>query len=211
MPIVGLSPYLCHAAASSGSDPSLLLYTWAGGSVLALSFYGGVFSVLPAYIADLFGQKHAGAIHGNALTAWAASAVAGPMGMAMMRQRAVDSATLDLVRAVDDEEAFVQAFGCTLNEGERIQTLIDAKTITISRLMEVVPPCTVDPTPFLYDHTCYVAAGLMGVALLANLAINPLSVNATIKQDHARKSTASVDDSIKVQQQLELQLQAVLP
>ena len=25
----------------------------------------GIFSVLPAYIADLFGQKHAGAIHGK--------------------------------------------------------------------------------------------------------------------------------------------------
>ncbi|MGK3745922.1 MAG: hypothetical protein ACI90V_012783, partial [Bacillariaceae sp.] len=34
--------------------------TFYCGSILALTFYGGVFSALPAYIADLFGQKHAG-------------------------------------------------------------------------------------------------------------------------------------------------------
>ncbi|MGK3755736.1 MAG: hypothetical protein ACI8RD_008046, partial [Bacillariaceae sp.] len=56
----------------------------------------------------------------------------------------------------------------------QIQRLIDAKTITIGRLIELMPEGTVDPTPFIYDTTCYAAAGLMGIGLLANLAIRPL-------------------------------------
>ena len=79
IPIVGLTPYLCHTVvdmtSSGGSDVTLpYLMTFCGGSVLAITFYGGIFSVLPAYIADLFGQKNCGAIHGKALTAWASSA-----------------------------------------------------------------------------------------------------------------------------------------
>ena len=65
-----------------------------------MSFYGGIFSVLPAYIADLYGQKHAGAIHGAALTAWAASAVCGPMGLARLRAHAEQSAIGDLLGKV---------------------------------------------------------------------------------------------------------------
>jgi MFS family permease len=94
IPIMGLAPYLTHAAAniSIGESTALLtgntttnsittlLMAFYGGSVLAITFYGGIFSTLPAYIADLFGQKHAGAIHGKFLTAWAASAVVGPIG-----------------------------------------------------------------------------------------------------------------------------------
>lgn len=34
---------------------------------------------------------------------------------------------------------------------------------------------TSDPTPFLYDTTCYAAAGLMGISTLANLFIQPLN------------------------------------
>ena len=78
IPIVGFAPILCHTAVETsvnpgGSNALPMLLTFYGGSVLAITFYGGIFSVLPAYIADLFGQKHAGSIHGKALTAWAGS------------------------------------------------------------------------------------------------------------------------------------------
>lgn len=39
--------------------------------------------------------------------------------------------------------------------------------------MKLMPAGAIDPTPFIYDTTCYVAAGLMDV--LANLAIQPLA------------------------------------
>jgi MFS family permease len=43
-----------------------------------LSMYGGGFSTVPAYLADLFGTQMVGAIHGRLLTAWAAAGVLGP-------------------------------------------------------------------------------------------------------------------------------------
>jgi hypothetical protein len=39
--------------------------------------YGGSFSTVPAYLADLFGTQMVGAIHGRLLTAWAAAGVLG--------------------------------------------------------------------------------------------------------------------------------------
>jgi MFS family permease len=45
---------------------------------IILSMYGGGFSTVPAYLADLFGTQMVGAIHGGLLTAWAAAGVLGP-------------------------------------------------------------------------------------------------------------------------------------
>src|SRR5690606_37612950 len=39
---------------------------------IILTMYGGGFSTIPAYLADLFGTKMVGAIHGRLLTAWSA-------------------------------------------------------------------------------------------------------------------------------------------
>jgi MFS family permease len=46
---------------------------------LIISFYGGGFSTVPAYLKDLFGSFQVGAIHGRLLTAWSAAGVAGPL------------------------------------------------------------------------------------------------------------------------------------
>lgn len=46
---------------------------------LILSFYGGGFATVPAYLRDLFGTFQVGAIHGRLLTAWSAAGVAGPL------------------------------------------------------------------------------------------------------------------------------------
>lgn len=53
---------------------------------LIMTCYGGGFSCIPAYIADLFGTKQLGAIHGYTLTAWAAAGLAGPILVAWVRQ-----------------------------------------------------------------------------------------------------------------------------
>lgn len=47
--------------------------------------YGGGFSSIPAYIADIFGTKQLGAIHGYILTAWAAAGLTGPMFTAWIK------------------------------------------------------------------------------------------------------------------------------
>jgi MFS family permease len=44
-----------------------------------LSMYGGGFATVPAYLADMFGTKMVGAIHGRLLTAWSTAGVLGPV------------------------------------------------------------------------------------------------------------------------------------
>ncbi|SFI20739.1 MFS transporter, OFA family, oxalate/formate antiporter [Selenomonas ruminantium] len=45
---------------------------------LIISCYGGGFSCMPAYLADIFGTRELSAIHGRVLTAWGMAGVAGP-------------------------------------------------------------------------------------------------------------------------------------
>ena len=46
---------------------------------LIITFYGGGFATIPAYLKDVFGELEVGAIHGRLLTAWSAAGVAGPL------------------------------------------------------------------------------------------------------------------------------------
>lgn len=46
---------------------------------LIASMYGGGFSTIPAYLADLFGTQFVGAIHGRLLTAWSTAGILGPV------------------------------------------------------------------------------------------------------------------------------------
>ena len=48
-------------------------------AAIIISFYGGGFATIPAYLRDLFGVFQVGAIHGRLLTAWSAAGVAGPL------------------------------------------------------------------------------------------------------------------------------------
>ena len=48
-------------------------------TVVILSFYGGGFATIPAYLKDMFGVAQVGAIHGRLLTAWSCAGVAGPL------------------------------------------------------------------------------------------------------------------------------------
>jgi MFS family permease len=41
--------------------------------------YGGGFATIPAYLRDVFGTMHVGAIHGRLLTAWSVAGVLGPV------------------------------------------------------------------------------------------------------------------------------------
>ena len=50
--------------------------------------YGGGFATIPAFLADIFGPENVGAIHGALLTAWSAAAVAGPVIITELSNRA---------------------------------------------------------------------------------------------------------------------------
>ena len=52
--------------------------------------YGGGFSTVPAYLADLFGTRMVGAIHGRLLTAWSAAGVLGPVIVNYIRDYQLD-------------------------------------------------------------------------------------------------------------------------
>ena len=50
--------------------------------------YGGGFATIPAFLADIFGPQNVGAIHGALLTAWSVAAVAGPVIITELSNRA---------------------------------------------------------------------------------------------------------------------------
>ena len=50
---------------------------FVGALCIILSMYGGGFATVPAYLADIFGTKFVGAIHGRLLTAWSAAGIVG--------------------------------------------------------------------------------------------------------------------------------------
>lgn len=56
-----------------------------------VSMYGGGFSTVPAYLRDIFGTMHVGAIHGRLLTAWSAAGVAGPLLLNQLREGRIEA------------------------------------------------------------------------------------------------------------------------
>ncbi|WP_425549254.1 OFA family MFS transporter [Allokutzneria multivorans] len=68
---------LFYLAIALLGNTSQLLFTVCAMAVL--SFYGGGFATIPAYLKDLFGSYQVGAIHGRLLTAWSLAGVLGPL------------------------------------------------------------------------------------------------------------------------------------
>ncbi|MEO3801599.1 OFA family MFS transporter [Nonomuraea sp. B1E8] len=71
---VGALLYLAIALAGDTSKPLFIICALG-----ILSFYGGGFATVPAYLKDLFGTYEVGAIHGRLLTAWSTAGVLGPL------------------------------------------------------------------------------------------------------------------------------------
>ncbi|MFM8323485.1 MAG: MFS transporter, partial [Pirellulaceae bacterium] len=62
---------------SLGHFGSVTLYVSVFCGILTM--YGGGFATIPAYLADQFGTRMVGAIHGRLLTAWSVAGVFGPV------------------------------------------------------------------------------------------------------------------------------------
>jgi MFS family permease len=71
--VLGFVLYASIPALAHGGHMALFVVFFC----IILSMYGGGFSTVPAYLADLFGTQMVGAIHGRLLTAWAAAGVVG--------------------------------------------------------------------------------------------------------------------------------------
>jgi MFS family permease len=73
---LGVGILLYIVLATLGSTATWIFVITAA---IIISFYGGGFATVPAYLRDLFGTYQVGAIHGRLLTAWSAAGVAGPL------------------------------------------------------------------------------------------------------------------------------------
>ncbi|WP_242107843.1 OFA family MFS transporter [Luteimonas aquatica] len=73
--LLGMALYA--SAPHLGATGSVALFVLGFGIIL--SMYGGGFATAPAYLADMFGTRMVGAIHGRLLTAWAAAGIFGPL------------------------------------------------------------------------------------------------------------------------------------
>ena len=69
---IALYAMLIPFAASSS-----LLFVFVASFCVIASMYGGGFATVPAYLADVFGTKFVGAIHGRLLTAWSLAGIFG--------------------------------------------------------------------------------------------------------------------------------------
>ncbi len=80
--LLGIALYaLAPTAAALGSK---LLFVAC--FCIILSMYGGGFSAVPAYLADIFGTQFVGAIHGRLLTAWSTAGIIGPVVVNYIRE-----------------------------------------------------------------------------------------------------------------------------
>ena len=55
-------------------------------TMVIFTMYGGGFATIPAYLADLFGTRFVGGIHGRLLTAWSTAGVLGPLAITQLRE-----------------------------------------------------------------------------------------------------------------------------
>lgn len=83
---VGAVMYGLIALFGDSSKPLFVLC-----ALVILSFYGGGFATVPAYLKDLFGTYQVGAIHGRLLTAWSTAGVLGPLIVNWIADRQEDA------------------------------------------------------------------------------------------------------------------------
>jgi MFS family permease len=76
------SPSLAHAGQKG---------LFVAAFCVILSMYGGGFATVPAYLADLFGTRFVGAIHGRLLTAWSTAGVVGPLLVGYIRDAQISA------------------------------------------------------------------------------------------------------------------------
>jgi len=159
-------------AQAVNADPAVMwLVLFYAATMIIFTMYGGGFATIPAYLADIFGTKYVGGIHGRLLTAWSTAGVLGPLAITSLRESSRAQALHDLAAKVDPAR-FQETFGATI---QNLDQLIAANTVTISKLMAIAPEGTIDPTPSLYNTTMFTMAGLLLVGLVCNILVRPVA------------------------------------
>ena len=152
-------------------DPRVLwlIYFYAA-TMIIFTMYGGGFATIPAYLADIFGTRFVGGIHGRLLTAWSMAGVLGPVLTTQLREHSQNTALQNL-KAKVNPETFRETFGAGLDQ---FALLVEKKTVTLDSLMQIVPAGTIDPTSSLYNSTMYTMCVLLILALISNLLMRPV-------------------------------------
>ncbi len=179
--VLGTALYLSipWAAQQVSASPGVMwLVVFYASTMVIFSMYGGGFATIPAYLADIFGTRFVGGIHGRLLTAWSTAGVLGPLAITSLRASARDDAIASLTKLVDPA-TFEATFGEPLS---KLDELVAAKTVTVAKLVEIAPPGTVDPTATMYNSTMYLMAGLLVVALVANLLVRPVDARHHMRE-----------------------------
>ena len=160
------------SAKSMSIDPSVTyLVLFYVASMIIFTMYGGGFATIPAYLADIFGTRYVGGIHGRLLTAWSTAGVLGPLAITQLRQRSLENSINELASKIEPEK-FLDTYGESI---ENLSELVKQKTVTISNLMQIAPEGTVNPSATLYNTTMFAMAGLLAIAFVANLLITAVN------------------------------------
>jgi hypothetical protein len=171
--VLGMILYLSipFAAYQVSINPAVTwLVMFYAATMIIFTMYGGGFSTIPAYLADIFGTKYVGGIHGRLLTAWSVAGILGPVAITNLREMSLQKAARDLADKIDPG-VFLAKFGAGK---EQLEILLEKNTVTIGKLMEIAPEGTIDPTTTLYNTTMFAMAALLFIALLSNLAVKPV-------------------------------------
>ena len=182
--LLGIALYLSipFTAQQVSASPSIiwLVYFYAA-TMIIFTMYGGGFATIPAYLADIFGTRYVGGIHGRLLTAWSTAGLLGPLAITSLRQKSVTRAINDLVTTIDPQR-FEEHFGAPLSQ---LDALVAQNSVTIARLMEIVPPGISDPTSGLYNSTMILMAVLLAGALISNALMKPVDPRHHIREEPA--------------------------
>jgi MFS family permease len=84
--LLGFALYAAIPSTAAGGSLALFVLFFC----VILSMYGGGFATVPAYLADMFGTRFVGAIHGRLLTAWSTAGVLGPVLVNYIREYQLD-------------------------------------------------------------------------------------------------------------------------
>jgi len=80
--VLGIALYVSAPLAGASGHVGLFVATFC----IILTMYGGGFATIPAYLSDVFGTHHVGAIHGRLLTAWSVAGILGPVVVNYIRE-----------------------------------------------------------------------------------------------------------------------------
>jgi len=167
------------ALQAGGSKSLTWLALFYAVTMLIFTMYGGGFATIPAYLADLFGTRYVGAIHGRLLTAWSTAGVLGPAALTWLREQSQQQAIARLAQLVSPGD-FAARFGAP---PDQLPLLVQQKTVTIAKLLELAPAGTPDPTCTLYNTTMYLMAALLAVGFIANALVRPVAARHQLAED----------------------------